>query len=297
MRNIVRRLRRPLVLLAAAAVCGGLAPLARADDGRVSLRVSNSWSRISPRELNDYLEDYVRSYEDIYGVGISRNSTKTFDWAQDFEIAVDIPLRRGLVLTASAGLLSSSREGNAFTVEWGTESDAFLRDDRIRSVAVELGLGYVMPLSGRFGLRPHFGLDAYWSTFEDSGSQTRSYSSWGDLVTAWTANAHAFNLGGTAGVTLDGNVFGGLGLFLDAGYRMARLSNFSGRYEESNEGVSDGAVDFSLLYFEETVDWLDTSYKRFNLPGGWSGGNVTLVHSAVIDLSGFYFKAGLRVSF
>ena len=55
-------------------------------------------------------------------------------WAQEFEIAVDIPLRSGLIVSASAGLLSASSEGNAFAVEWGTETEEFLRDDRVRAV-------------------------------------------------------------------------------------------------------------------------------------------------------------------
>jgi hypothetical protein len=265
---------------------------------RISLRVSNGWSLVSPLEYNDFLADYPRSYDDVVGVGISSLVTKPVRWAQDFEIAADIPLRRGLALTVAAGLLAASSEGNAFTVEWGTVSEEFLRDDRIRAVFARLGLASILPLGKSIELRPHAGLDAYWASFEDAGSRTSYYHTGGEEpVQSWAADTNGFSLGWTAGLELDWAVLGKLMLCLDAGYRRARLSNFSGRYQESYYGVPDEARDFRLLYFEEEVDWLATTYKRFNLPGGWSGGLITAVHDAVIDLSGFYLRAGLRVSF
>ncbi|GEM_PF-964803 len=298
MPQIARRLRRPLLLLAAALACGlAAAPRVRAETGRASLRISTGWSLISPRELNDYLKDFVRSYQSLYGLGVSHDTTRTFSWARDFELALDIPLRHGLSLSAAAGLISATREGNAFTIEWGTVSEDVVRDDRIRSLAFRLGLAYDLPLSRGLRLRPHAGLDAYWSFFDDAGTRTTFYEGWGDNVSAWTAHAQAFNLGGTAGLALDATVFKKLGLFLDAGWRMARLSGFSGRYQETYNGEPEDPVEFRLLYYEESEEWLNTVFKRFNLPGGWGGGTIAFVHEAVIDMSGFFLKAGLRVSF
>ncbi len=265
---------------------------------RVSLRVSNGWSLVAPREYNDFLQDFPRAYDDVVGVGISSLATKPIRWAQDFEIAADIRLRRGLALTVAAGLLAASSEGNAFTVEWGTVSEAFLRDDRVRAVFARLGLASIFPLGQSIELRPHAGLDAYWASFEDAGSRTSHYLTGGEEpVQSWTADTNGFSLGWTAGLELDWAVLGRLMLCLDAGYRRARLSDFSGRYQESYYGNPEEARDFRLLYFEEAVDWLATTYKRFNLPGGWSGGQITAVRDAVIDLSGLYLRAGLRVSF
>ncbi len=292
------RLRRMSIAPAVAAVLIlAAAPAARAEERRVSLRISQGWSLISPTELNDYLKDFVRSYKDVYGLAISEDTTRMFRAASGFEIAVDVPLRHGLILTASAGLLSAVREGNAFTIEWGTVSETVVRNDRIHAASARLGLAYDLRLSNRMSLRPYGGLDAYWSLYDDDGTRASGYESWPDNVQTWTASTHAFNLGWTAGLILDGTVFRKLGLFLDAGFRMARLSGFSGRYAESWNGETQDPVDFRLLYYEESQDWLDTVYKRFNLPGGWSGGVISFVHEAVIDLSGFFLKAGLRVSF
>lgn len=300
MPHIVRRFRRPPALLAVAAI--GLFlfaadPGARAETGRVSLRISSGGSLISPRELNDYLKDFVRSYQSLYGLGISHDTTRTFSWARDFELALDIPLRHGLFLSAAAGLISATREGNAFTIEWGTVGEDVVRDDRIRSLAFRLGLAYDLTLSRRLSLRPHGGFDAYWTFYDDSGSRTSHYEGWGDNVNSWTAQTQAFNLGGTIGLALEATVFKKLGLFLDAGYRLARLSGFSGSYQETYNGAPEEPVEFRLLYYEESEEWLGTSFKRFNLPGGWGGGTIAFVHEAVIDLSGFFLKAGLRVSF
>jgi hypothetical protein len=287
-----------MVLLIAALACLAASPAAAAGAERISLRVSNGWSLVAPREYNDFMLDFPRSYDAIVGVGISRETTRTIRWAQEFELAVDIPLRSGLIVSASAGLLSASSEGNAFAVEWGTVTEEYTRDDRVRAVVARLGLTYVIPLADRLSLRPHGGLDGYWSSFDDAGARTEIYAVGGsDQVLNWTADTHAFNLGWTAGIALDWAVFGRLGLVLDAGYRRAKLSGFTGRYEETSYGEPQGARDFTLLYFEEYVDWLQTTYRRFNLPGGWSGGLINIVHDAVIDLSGVFFKIGLRVSF
>lgn len=282
-----------LSAVASTPLSGQTAPAAR-----VSLRVSNGWSPVSPLEYNDYLKDYSRSYDDILGVGISRLETHPVRWAQDFEIAVDVPLRRGLALAVAAGLLAASSEGNSFAVEWGTVTEDYLRDDRVRAVFARLGLAAILPLGRTISLRPHGGLDAYWASFEDAGSRTAHYSTGiDDPVQSWTADTKGFSLGWTAGLELDWAVLGRLRLCLDAGYRRARLSDFSGRYRESYSGIPEDARDFRLLYFEESVDWLPATYKRFNLPGGWTGGTITVVHDAVIDLSGLYLKAGLRVGF
>lgn len=265
---------------------------------RLSLRVSNGWSIVSPLEYNDFLKDFSRSYDDILGVGISRLETHPIRWAQDFEIAVDIPLRRGLALTVAAGLLAASSEGNAFAVEWGTVTEEFLRDDRVRAVFARLGLATILPLGRTLSLRPHGSLDVFWASFEDAGSRTAFYNTgFDDPVQSWTADTKGFSLGWTAGLEFDWAVLGRLMLCLDAGYRRARLSDLSGRYQESYSGIPEDARDFRLLYFEESVDWIPATYKRFNLPGGWSGGTITVVHDAVIDLSGLFLKAGLRVSF
>lgn len=298
---IIRRLRRPPVPLAAAAAFSlmflAAAPEVRAEKGRATLRISSGGSLISPRELNDYLKDFVRSYQSLYGLGVSHDTTRTFSGARDFELALDVPLRHGMILSAAAGLISATREGNSFTIEWGTVGEDVVRDDRIRCLDFRLGLAYELPLARWLRLRPHAGIDAYWTFYDDAGSRTSHYEGWGDNVQSWTAQTQAFNLGGTVGLALDATVFKRLGLFLDAGYRLARLSGFSGSYQETYNGAAEEAVEFRLLYYEESEEWLDTVFKRFNLPGGWGGGTIAFVHEAVIDLSGLFLKGGLRVSF
>ncbi len=98
-------------------------------------------------------------------------------------------------------------------------------------------------------------------------------------------------------MSLEVAVWSKLSLSLDAGWRQARLSGFAGKSQKSDFGVTADPREFRLFYFEQQLDWLAGTYKVLNLPGTSGGSTVRVIRDAVLDLSGFYGSAGIKISF
>jgi hypothetical protein len=180
-------------------------------------------------------------------------------------------------------------------LSYGDLEKTLSRNDNIRSVPIRIGLLYSWPLSGRLSLRPHLSLDGYISFFKDKGVETiknlKNGYIFGDSGLIWEIKTHTFRWGSTAGLSLDVAVSGKVSLSLDAGYRRARLAGF----HRTGDQVASGK--FRLLYYEEAyLDFAGTVYRFLNLPVNNPPISVNVVRDAVLDLSGPYLKAGLRLS-
>jgi hypothetical protein len=276
------------------ALAAGLfaADLAAAE--KFSLRVAGGLARIVPSDLNGYLADYSRSITDV-GWVISQGGLKSFDGAAEFGIAASVPIEGRLSIELAAGWIGARRLGNDVSFTFFSGAGTYRRDDRIQAWKAGVGLTYAFPFSTGLALRPHASLDGIWSSFQDEGSQW--FTQEPDLVSrlnlGWTVDARAFNLGVTAGLELDLRLAAGVFLSIDSGWREARLSGFTGTFSENNGGTVTGPRDFRLLYYEEDLDLV--SYRRLNISGGWTGGVIRVVRDAVLDLSGLYLAAGLRI--
>ena len=264
---------------------------------KFSLRISYGAAKIGPSDLNDFLADFVRIRQDI-GYTMSAAGLKSLDWSNEFELSLSVPLDDRVALTASAGFVGAQQVGNDIGFTWVGGHGTYPRSDRIRSFAARLGVSYALPLSAALTLRPHASVDGYWSSFQDNGAQT--YGSSGspeETELEWTADTTAFNFGWTLGLNLDVAVWSKLSLSLDAGWRQARLSGFTGKFQQSDFGIPEAVREFRLFYFEQQPDWLAGTFKALNLPGTFGGSAVPVIRDAVLDLSGFYGSAGIKISF
>jgi hypothetical protein len=274
----------------------GLAPGLGAAE-KFSLRLSYGTSRIGPSDLNDFLADFVRIRRDI-GYTMPAAGLKSLDWTDDAELTLSMPLNDRVSLFVSAGFVATQQVGNNIDFTQGGGFGTFLRNDRIRSFAARLGVSYALPLSASIVLRPHASVDGYWSSFQDDGAQTYGWSSGSaDTELEWIAETKAFNFGWTLGMNLDIAVWSKLSFSLDAGWRKARLSGFTGNYQQTDYGVPAAPQEFRLFYFEQRSDWPSGTYKALNLPGTFGGSTVTVIRDAVLDLSGFYASAGIKITF
>jgi hypothetical protein len=113
----------------------------------------------------------------------------------------------------------------------------------------------------------------------------------------WIAETKAFNFGWTLGASLDIAVWSKLSLSLDAGWRQARLSGFTGNSQQTDYGIPAAPQEFRLSYFEQGSDGQPGTYKALNLPGTFGGATVRALRDAVLDLSGFYASVGIKITF
>jgi hypothetical protein len=264
---------------------------------KISLRLSYGTSRIGPADLNDFLADFVRIRRSI-GYIMPEAGLKPLAWTDDAELTLSVPLDDRVSIFASAGFIASQQIGNDLDFTLGSGFGTFFRNDRIRSFAARLGIAYALPLSSALVVRPHASVDGYWSSFQDDGSRTYGWSS-GSASTEleWLAETKAFNFGWTLGMNLDVAVWSKLSLSLDAGWRQARLSGFTGNYQQTDFGTPAPPQEFRLFYYEQAPDWVEGTYKALNLPGMFGGPVIRVIRDAVLDLSGFYASAGIKISF
>lgn len=282
------------VSLAGAGVCAG---------GDWALRISGGLGWISPDDLNTFLRDYVRSHADESGSPVRGPGFKTIGRSAEFEVALFIPLEPRLQLLASFGALRASTTGNAFSTDYPAVAADYARDDRIRTYFGRLGAMYRWPVSGRLSVNPYTAAEAYWTTFEDSGSWSyRSHSS-GDKILwmDWTESAPSFNAGFSLGVEIEVGVFSPVRLSVDAGYRRARLTGFKGDVHSTwnypGGGSSENRKDVFLYYCEHAGSDPALNYGTLNLPDIWGGRRLSLFREAIVDLSGPYLKAGFKIVF
>jgi hypothetical protein len=286
----MKRWMRFLLLLAC------LAPALRAAE-KFSLCISYGAAKIAPADLNDFLADFVRIRRDI-GYTMPAAGLKPMNWSDTFELTLSVPLDDHVDLTASAGFIGAQQVGNDIDFTLWNGYGTFRRNDRIRAFAARLGISYAFPLSGALTLRPHASVDGYWSSFQDDGAQSYGWSGGpANTELEWTADTTAFNFGWTLGLNLDVAVWSKLSLSLDAGWRQARLAGFAGHLQQSDFGVPEAVQEFRLFYFEQLQDSPAGTYKMLNLPGTFGGSAVPIIRDAVLDLSGFYGSAGIKISF
>jgi hypothetical protein len=264
---------------------------------KFSLRISYGAAKIAPADLNDFLADFVRIRRDI-GYTMPAAGLKSLNGSDAFELTMSVPLDDHVALTASAGFSGAQQVGNDIDFTLWNGFGTFRRNDRIRAFAARLGISYAFPLSGAVTLRPHASIDGYWSSFQDDGAQLYGWSSGpANTELEWTAQTTAFNFGWTLGLNLEVAVWSKLSLSLDAGWRQARLSGFTGKFQETDFGIPGDVQEFRLFYFEQMQDSPAGTYKMFNLPGTYGGSKVTVIRDAVLDLSGLYASAGIKISF
>lgn len=278
------------ILLAA-----GPAAASRAE--RFSLWLAGGVSAIGPSDLNHFLSDFFRWNAESPGRSLVGGGLKTLAGSEDYEFAVLIPAGPRLQVLIGGSLMISERKNNDFSVASAYQRLDFSRTDRLETLGARIGILYVVPLSERFALRPHFSLDGYWSTFHDSGTRASGFGEDGEswVDSQWSVNCQAFDWGWTLGLALEAKVYSRLALTLDAGFRRARISGYHGTSYAYDSGSEADDRDFNLLYFESSP--ASERLRLLNLPEAPAGGTPSVLRDAMIDLSGWCLKAGLRISF
>jgi len=280
----------------------GLSPLALGS-GRWQLRISGGPGWISPDDLNVFLLDYVRLKELESESSARGAGFKTVGGAANFEATLFIPIEPKIHLLASFGLIRAGTTGNEFTVTYPAVDTNYTRDERIRDSFGRLGIIYSLPIADCLRLRPYAAGELHGMMFEETGSWVMTSLSTGERVLwmDWTVRTRAFKPGFSAGLEIEFAPTPSFRLSVDAGYRRAKMTGFKGdfHYEWNypGGGFDDDQIEAPLYYYEFDDSGEGPVYGTLNTPDVWGGHRLTLVRDAVIDLSGFYLKAGLGIVF
>jgi len=258
-----------------------------------SFLVSGGLTRINPRDLNAFLQDYADYYlYYINGTAGPEMATRELRTSYELEFTLFVRAAPRMFLTLGSGFIQARLESDPLLQSYGDLRVSLFRTDRVQSFPIKLGLLYSWLVSRRLSLCPHLSVDGYISRFSDQGYEERNFQD-PDYINRydWTISTHALSWGATAGLALDIAFSERVSLWLDAGYRSARLSGFHGTDIRSANG------EFHLFYSEFYSDWTKRDYRFLNLPSAYGFTSLDVVRDAVLDLSGPYLRAGLRVYF
>ena len=280
-----------------------LATSSPGDEKAVSFTVAGGMTRLTPHDLNDFLQsyayDYTHAVDPSYylitdGSQRLESLSPKLGRSLEFEITLLVRAAPRIFLTFGSGFISAGLESHPLVRAYSDLEVKLARTDKIRAIPLKVGVLYSWPLTRRLRIRPHISLDAYISSFKETGAEERK-----DLelnrhlaLDEWDIRTTAFSWGSTWGASLDLSLSGAAALFLDAGYRRARLSGFRGTETRFDNGVTESERDFRLLRFECHPE----GYSYLNLPMACACAPLDVVRDAVLDLSGPYLKCGLRLS-
>jgi hypothetical protein len=267
-----------------------------------SLLVSGGMTRVAPHDLNSFLQDYTwyfNVFAGITGAAYHRDVPKTLGTSTEFDLTLLVQVAPRIFLTFGSGFISAGLESDPLLQAYSDHEVKLSRTDRIRSIPVRIGLLYSWILSRRLSLRPHVSLDAYISSFKETGAEERTDLEMNQRLAhdEWDIQTTAFSWGSTWGLSLDISLSTAVSLYLDGGYKRARLSGFQGTETRFDNGIIESERDFRLLYYEVSSDGAGSGQKFLNLPMASGSTQLDIVRDAVLDLSGPYLKAGLRISF
>lgn len=266
-----------------------------------SLLISAGMTRLGPHDLNAFLQDYARYFNSLAGLtgAAHQRDTKILRSSADVELTLLAKVAPHLFLTFGSGFTRAALESDPLVRSYSNLEVKFSRVDKIRTIPIRVGLLYSLPFSRRLSLNPHVSLDAYISSFKETGCEETKDLSFDVLAGCyeWDIQTTAFSWGSTWGLSLDFALSATVSLFLDGGYKRARLRGFHGTETHFDDGRIASETNFRLFYYEFYSDWMQTVSRHLNLPNAPGSTALDLVRDAVLDLSGPYFKAGLRVSF
>ena len=253
---------------------------------RFNLFLSGGGNFISGGDLNEGSQGLADYYSDILGIQ-GKGDIKPLDLSYIFGAEISFSLSNVFFVGIGADYLFRERESR---VEFQNSSsiDSLTTRPKIKAIPVRLTL-YCYPVHFFYiktGLEYFFTECSYFYRIKED-----------DIFKDWTGEAKARDVGIVGGFGFVQEIVPHLDFFMEATGRYARINNFEGKtdYKEST-GLT--YTEEGILYIYEGKTSEEKSYPllfiREKKP---TEAGVSDVQNAMIDLSGFSIKAGIRIRF
>jgi hypothetical protein len=204
-----------------------------------------------------------------------------------FEGELNMALSSKLFLNIGAAYLSGKKESR---VEYpdGTYVEAYAPRPSVRSIPVRLSISYYpsrafyIKLGGEY----HFAKCAYIYRYEEA-----------DFWQEWKGDANTQGLGVFGGLGIEANPTGNVCFFIEALGRYCRITNFEGTDEYSESTGAQSTESGTLYIYQGHITERESYpllYIRERKP---SEAGVSDAKVAVLDLSGFEVRVGIRFKF
>jgi len=225
--------------------------------------------------------------------------TKSINWGMNWEgdVVYDLNPRLGIGIGIGFIQVSKDKDQSRIISRWPGEIRTDDRGHKFRAVPIKLGVFYNLLQASKINLFLNAGVGYYlatWEESEDYSSQSEGTSWLGEYETTMHSGGFGFH----GGLGLEYRLFRNVALVVEGFGRYARFSEFSGEYTEKKSNGVDVKDEGKLYYYEWSYNnkdypWIelldrDPSEINFSSP-------IKNARKAVIDFSGFSFRAGIHI--
>ena len=259
----------------------------------VSLKLFGVYGSIANGDIQDGLKggvDFYRGIFDLAGWGIS-GDFEHFDnvWEAGGDLVFYFSPVLGIGL--GSGYMQTLPGKTRMTFSDPPLPDVVQSlDPQVTVIPVRASMYASIPLGTALNIILHGGVSYYFASMKYTwrlGTDT----SWVQVA----GNADGSGLGFHAGAGLEFNFSSNAALFVEAAGRMATLSGLTGESTLSTHLGSSPAHSGTVYYFKDSFGVLGTLPQIVISDTAPSGGGITDVREAELDLSGFSLRAGFRI--
>lgn len=276
-----------------------LASSVYAGERKLAFKLTGGVSRSSLGDVNSYLVGYSHyEIDDLRDNGyVQDKAFEKYHFGQDVQIEVMVPITGRLSLCAGFGTIQVHKKQNSLSLQSSFSILTSTLDHAVRAVPITAALDWSWPVAPKWAIHIETGAGLYISKFSENGESLLTYKTGGVGYTkTWEAEAHASGLGVFGDIGLEAELTRNLSLLVEAGFRRARISGFSGQTRTRfNNNNWESEQPFDLFYYEFSVRGYQQVYPALSLPDAQRGYLLRVFREGVIDLSGWTLRAGLRI--
>ena len=271
---------------------------------KFSIKLMGGLGYLSVGDINRYLESYDNYLSKM--TNYEGGKTKKLDnYSSDLEGELRLDISSKFAVSVGVGYMSEKNKSYfeytgpfPFQALFEGKQNYFIKP-KVKTIPLKLGIHYTLPLSSRINLFLNGGLGYYFS--KASLYKSHWSSNYGGYFVIYTKEENY-------DISSNGLGFhGGIGFEYDIANNLALVLEFQGRYARINlKGKRTYSVwelpwikEEGNLYIGER-DLLDEGYGE-HCPdliiskSSPSGDEFQNIKRAVLDLSGFSFRAGIRI--
>jgi len=262
------------------------------------LKLSGGMGTFHGGDFNTAIDGVNRKLSDLSALFDSATirSLERLKWGPDFSIEAIMDITPVLAASIGIGHLRRNVDTVGALEVTGIGSSSLALKPTFTAIPIELNVHYAIPFAPSFNVTFKAGGSYFLGKAEFSIREEEKLE---EMLVAWDyskGTGSAASLGLQGGIGLEYRLSEGIGLFLEATGRYAKLKNwdFDGRYEDSlgTSQALKGTWYYADVYDESTEDYYSSILIEQENPSGWYLRNV---RKAEINYSGLCFKVGVKI--
>jgi hypothetical protein len=267
---------------------------------KFSIRLTGGGEYLLIGDTNKDIEGLVNFWKDVARVqdGTVTDEFKPFHFGLEGELEVVIHLRSNLGINIGFGYINAQKKSNQMNSHF-PERQLFRKvDNIIDSKPIKVGLSYSLPLFTRGKIVLSAGGGYYLTTWSETGHYSEEKGA-SFYAIDWNLDANANGIGFHGSVGLEYEISNRFSIVIEGYGRFCKIEGFKGDGNVMRSNGTSSVVSDVPLYYSEWRDFITTGewYPDINLvENAPSGEHIRNARDALIDLSGFVFRIGLKIN-